>query len=628
LVLAIICLILGNTLVFADELSVNAQLGKSLDSWMETHQRVPQLTSTDPEERLNAYALKLSLRVPEISQQLGKSAQEIVSSHPNDLPQSSTANSDTHYETAPLNERFHGEDQGKDLWSDRANKTIHFNVKYLRTDSERAPYKITIKNGVFLGADGKPFDSSQGDLRGLSNSKGRAMLVMDKDGNLFAANEQELAQFHHSSLVGGDPVAFAGEVIVENGHLNYIKNMSGHYTPPTEFFSQILDRFESSGVDISKVSLEAVPADPLTILQKRYSSEVSQAAKRPTWSESPYRLAYANESAASPREYVGNILRALKLQEGVVQEIISRNGTDSNPSAPKNDLKTTVGLGIVKARILGECRHCKTTEDWDEHKRAVNALFDVYDIQAGGAKSPRSKRKFSGLPFFSTVEKNFSDEAFRARTIQFSSELEKIVADFSKNPETKLNTNVMDIALKVCKGNYNDAINLAGVLLSRDSNVTRYFDYLPAQDPAFVKAVARTPLLVRLIAELDRVSSGSNVDRFSFDGTYTSPNVKNYYFWSSALVSKNLRDQGVSEKEIIELNAQFPRQYKYLRTFENFANNQIGKLRGKTNPDMIDGVDFLLDTRQVMRMSAEGSRHTALSFCMERSLKESNESGQ
>jgi hypothetical protein len=135
---------------------------------------------------------------------------------------------------------------------------VYFETKYLRTEEERAPYKLTVdkKTGLLMGADGKPYDTSDAELKGLSNSKGRAMLVMDKKGNLYAMKDQIRGKLHHTTLLAGGPVAFAGEIIVENGKLTLIGSKSGHYHTPTTFMAQLFDSLEKQGIDVSQVRLE------------------------------------------------------------------------------------------------------------------------------------------------------------------------------------------------------------------------------------------------------------------------------------------------------------------------------------------------------------------------------------
>ncbi|MEP7020182.1 MAG: hypothetical protein ABI808_05990 [Pseudonocardiales bacterium] len=127
------------------------------------------------------------------------------------------------------------------------NKVVHY-----FDDAERAEARLFVKDGKLFDATGRPFDTAAG-VSVHSPGQGRAIFVMDKDGNIFASNYQEIGKMHHSSLLGGQPVAGAGELAVENGTLKVITNNSGHYRPPTEYTEQVLRWLEQQGVDISGV---------------------------------------------------------------------------------------------------------------------------------------------------------------------------------------------------------------------------------------------------------------------------------------------------------------------------------------------------------------------------------------
>jgi hypothetical protein len=105
----------------------------------------------------------------------------------------------------------------------------------------------------------------------------RAIFAMTDDGRIFTANDRDLIQadatgkeinlFHHSSFVGGAPVAGAGELYFTNGVLTGVSNESGHYMPEFIHLKQVLQEFQSRGVDMSTVRVQVhgyvdpVPAD-------------------------------------------------------------------------------------------------------------------------------------------------------------------------------------------------------------------------------------------------------------------------------------------------------------------------------------------------------------------------------
>lgn len=228
-----------------------------------------------------------------------------------------------------------------------------------------------------------------------------------------------------------------------------------------------------------------------------------------------------------------------------------------------------------------------------------------YDLKGIGSSLAKSRRKFSGFPFYGDVVKSFADPTFRSQVMSFEKKLEELTISMSK-PGAEIHTQVLDIALDVCGGDRGEAIRLAGLLLSRDSNIVHFFNFAPETDEAFARAVARTPLLVRLLSSLDQVQRNSPSDHFSFDGKFETTNIKNYYFWSGAFVSQKLNGEGYSQKIITELNLLFPRAYKSLRKIDDLRVRVKAKLTGQ-NLLMLDADEFKADAIEVMKMSGRGS---------------------
>ena len=121
-----------------------------------------------------------------------------------------------------LLEKYHGENLP-------GNAEFGTPVRYLGP-IERQDYKLHVdKDGLLRDIDGDLFDTSAG---GSVHSKDpRAIFVMDQHGEIFASNYQEVGEFHHSSLLGGKPVAAAGELGVTDGKVHLVSNNSGHYQP-------------------------------------------------------------------------------------------------------------------------------------------------------------------------------------------------------------------------------------------------------------------------------------------------------------------------------------------------------------------------------------------------------------
>ena len=120
-------------------------------------------------------------------------------------------------------------------------------VKYLN-ESERAAYEVFVKDGKLVDVHGTPFDSANAHI------PDRTIFVMDEQGRMFANNDYYPGDFHHSSFLGGKPVAAAGEFEVRNGELVGISSKSGHYWPREEHLSQAMEELSARGVNFDHVT--------------------------------------------------------------------------------------------------------------------------------------------------------------------------------------------------------------------------------------------------------------------------------------------------------------------------------------------------------------------------------------
>lgn len=131
-------------------------------------------------------------------------------------------------------------------------------VKYAERPTDRAPYRLEarpVKNGDriemrLFDASGKLFDTREAQAH---DGKPVAIFVMNAQGELFASTYQEVAYLHHSSLSGGEPVAAAGELVVENGRVMAITNRSGHYRPDPKLTNQVITSLRDQGLDLGGV---------------------------------------------------------------------------------------------------------------------------------------------------------------------------------------------------------------------------------------------------------------------------------------------------------------------------------------------------------------------------------------
>jgi len=137
--------------------------------------------------------------------------------------------------------------------SDPDNPNRYFRpntVDYLSPeDLER--HRLFARDGLLYSVrDGLPFDTRSA---GTVWSQGRAIYVMDRHGNLYASLKQVVGEFHHSSLLAGEPVAGAGELEVVDGVPTLINRKSGHYQPDEDQLSLVRDMLQEQGIDISRI---------------------------------------------------------------------------------------------------------------------------------------------------------------------------------------------------------------------------------------------------------------------------------------------------------------------------------------------------------------------------------------
>ncbi|WP_225729985.1 MULTISPECIES: hypothetical protein [unclassified Nocardia] len=157
------------------------------------------------------------------------------------------------YQTTPIRPEFVGEEvPGNRVW-----RNTH--VKYLNA-TERQAYKLTIRDGLLYDSTGRLLDTSTASTLWTPQG-GRAIFVMDENGDLYSAPQHIAGVFHHSSFLAGAPAAGAGEIRVSNGHLDLISDHSTHYRPTRELTRQVVEHLRENGVHIddSQVEYHAPP---------------------------------------------------------------------------------------------------------------------------------------------------------------------------------------------------------------------------------------------------------------------------------------------------------------------------------------------------------------------------------
>jgi len=130
------------------------------------------------------------------------------------------------------------------------------------TDPRRAFYPQTVnymtpevleKHRLFVDAKGELRSAHDGSLFDTTRARthfsgGRAIFVMDGDGNLYASLNQQVGHTHHSSFLGGRPVVGAGEIEVHQGKMVAMTDQSGHYQPLPHMNDRVLGSLRGQGM--------------------------------------------------------------------------------------------------------------------------------------------------------------------------------------------------------------------------------------------------------------------------------------------------------------------------------------------------------------------------------------------
>lgn len=130
---------------------------------------------------------------------------------------------------------------------DRANGVVQL------SPAELEQHRVFIRDGKLYDVNGNPVDTSAASNHWTG--QGQGIFVMDKYGNLYLSNVQEVGRFHHSSFLDGQPVAAAGEMEVRNGELVGITDKSGHYKPDPGLLQQAMGKMKQQGVNFDHVNI-------------------------------------------------------------------------------------------------------------------------------------------------------------------------------------------------------------------------------------------------------------------------------------------------------------------------------------------------------------------------------------
>ena len=147
----------------------------------------------------------------------------------------------------------------KYIGEDKASTPDKKVVRYW-SEEQRKVHQLFVKDGKLVDFRGVLLDPHLEDPKHQDRSGG-AIYVMDIYGRIFFSFDHKYGSIHHSTLVGGDAIATAGEFFVQEGVLLSISNASGHYRPPASSLKRILDYFKQQGVKLEQVQVFKIESD-------------------------------------------------------------------------------------------------------------------------------------------------------------------------------------------------------------------------------------------------------------------------------------------------------------------------------------------------------------------------------
>jgi hypothetical protein len=124
-------------------------------------------------------------------------------------------------------------------------------VKYFDR-MERDSLEVHYKNGVFVDAKGQKLNSNF-DAESLTFDE--ALIVVSKSYHIFVYPRDERGLYHHSSILSGADVMFAGMASFSEGRIRVLTDRSGHYAPTPEHTRWFIRLLWRSGVDLTGLTL-------------------------------------------------------------------------------------------------------------------------------------------------------------------------------------------------------------------------------------------------------------------------------------------------------------------------------------------------------------------------------------
>ncbi len=157
----------------------------------------------------------------------------------------------------PRRSQYEGEDRGE--YVDPVTRAP-WRVRYFN-EMEREAYRVRLNaEGLFLDSLGLKMNS-RFDEESLSFDE--SLLVVDARNRWFVLPFEERGRYHHSSLLAGASVRFAGMVAFLDGRVRRISDTSGHYRPESWRILWLLRDLRRRGANLSQIEVSGRGASEL-----------------------------------------------------------------------------------------------------------------------------------------------------------------------------------------------------------------------------------------------------------------------------------------------------------------------------------------------------------------------------
>jgi hypothetical protein len=114
------------------------------------------------------------------------------------------------------------------------------------TPEERKAHLIYVKDGKAVDGQGKILDP---EIQKYPKRSGFAIFVLTQEGDFIYSFDAEQQVLHHSTLNAAQAVIAAGDMLISNGEILKISNISGHYRPKPNSLDIVLQRLKELGLE-------------------------------------------------------------------------------------------------------------------------------------------------------------------------------------------------------------------------------------------------------------------------------------------------------------------------------------------------------------------------------------------